>query len=62
MYDGRPTKDNERQATMRIGRVRKDGLFPVTFQYFSSGRTLRKLYNIAQIEDCLKNGGYNVIR
>ena len=61
MYDGRPSKDNERQPTMLVGWPRRDGKVPVTFQYYSSGKTLRKLYTAAQIEECVASGNYNVL-
>ena len=58
---GGPPPDNERQPTMLVGWPRRDGKVPVTFTYYSAGRTLRKLYTAEQIKEAVDSGNYNVL-
>ena len=47
--------------TMTVGKLRKDGRYPVKLNYPTAGRTFRKLFDEGQVRELLENGSYYVI-
>ena len=58
MFDSPRGPDQCAPASMTIGRPRKDGRYPVRFNYPSSGRTFRKLLTEEQVRKDLESDYY----